>query len=180
MLIVSILIKIDSKGCVFYKQERITKYGKKFKIFKFRTMVENADKLGNLLTTQDDCRITKIGNKIRKSRIDEIPQLINVFIGEMSFVGTRPEVEKYVSNYTNEMKATLLMPAGITSIASINFKDEANIMEKKINFGKTLDELYVEDILPQKMKWNLEYIKIFNFVNDIKICIDTVIKVVRK
>lgn len=176
-LIFSIWIKIDSKGPVFYRQERITQYGKKFRIFKFRTMVQNADKIGSLVTTKDDNRITKVGEKIRKYRIDEIPQLINVLIGDMSFVGTRPEVEKYVNAYTDEMKATLLMPAGITSIASIEFKDEDEILDKKAAEGKSVDEAYVQDVLPEKMKMNLEYIENFSFLEDIKICFKTVFKV---
>ena len=176
-LIFSIWIKLDSKGPVFYRQERITQYGKKFKIFKFRTMVQNADKIGSLVTTKEDNRITKVGEKIRKYRIDEIPQLINVFLGEMSFVGTRPEVEKYVEKYTDTMKATLLMPAGITSNASIEFKDEDEIIEKKVAEGKTVDEAYVQDVLPEKMKLNLDYIENFSFFTDIKICFKTVMKV---
>ena len=127
-LVLAIMIKLDSKGPVFYRQERITKYGKKFRIFKFRTMVVDADKKGSLVTTNNDNRITKVGYKIRNSRLDEIPQLINVLLGDMSFVGTRPEVKKYVDLYTNEMYATLLLPAGITSKASINYKDEAKII----------------------------------------------------
>lgn len=177
LLIFSVWIKIDSKGPVFYRQERITTYGKKFRIFKFRTMVQNADKIGCLVTTKDDKRITKVGEKIRKYRIDEIPQLINVLLGDMSFVGTRPEVEKYVNAYTDEMKATLLMPAGITSTASIEFKDEDEILDKKVAEGKSIDEAYIEDVLPEKMKMNLEYIEKFSILEDIKICFKTVFKV---
>lgn len=176
-LIFSIWIKIDSEGPVFYRQERITTYGKKFRIFKFRTMVQNADKIGSLVTTKDDNRITKVGEKIRKYRIDEIPQLINVLVGDMSFVGTRPEVEKYVNAYTNEMKATLLMPAGVTSTASIKFKDEDEILDEKVTEGKSLDEAYIEDVLPEKMKINLEYIENFSIFEDIKLCLKTVKKV---
>lgn len=177
LIVLAILIKIDSKGPVFYRQERITKYGKTFKIFKFRTMIQDADKRGALITGKQDSRITKIGNKIRKCRLDELPQLINILKGEMSFVGTRPEVKKYVDMYTDEMKATLLMPAGVTSMASIKFKDEDEIISKEIKNGKTIDEAYMKDILPKKMKWNLEYIKKFSIWEDFKICIETVIKV---
>lgn len=177
LIIFSIWIKLDSKGTVFYRQERITTYGRKFKIFKFRTMVQDADKIGSLVTTKEDKRITKVGEKIRKYRIDEIPQLINVLIGDMSFVGTRPEVEKYVKAYTDEMKATLLMPAGITSMASIEFKDEDEIIDKKVSEGKSIDEAYIEDVLPEKMKMNLEYIEKFSILEDIKICFKTVKKV---
>lgn len=177
LIILAILIKIDSKGPVFYRQERVTTNGKTFKIFKFRTMIQDADKRGTLITGKQDSRITRIGNKIRKSRLDELPQLINILKGEMSFVGTRPEVKKYVDMYTDEMKATLLMPAGVTSMASIKFKDEDEIISKQTKSGKTVDEAYVNDILPEKMKWNLEYIKKFSIFEDLKICIETVIKV---
>ena len=177
LIILAISIKIDSKGPVFYRQERVTTNGQIFKIVKFRTMIQDADKRGTLITGKQDSRITKIGNKIRKSRLDELPQLINILKGEMSFVGTRPEVKKYVDMYTDEMKATLLMPAGVTSMASIKFKDEDEIISKQTKSGKTVDEAYVNDILPEKMKWNLEYIKKFSILEDFKICIETVIKV---
>ena len=174
MLILAIAIKVDSKGPVFYRQERITKYGKKFKIFKFRTMEQDADKKGALVTIGEDSRITNVGKKIRKCRLDEFPQLINVLKGEMTFVGTRPEVEKYVKEYTDEMKATLLMPAGISSRASIEYKDEDEIISKYLQNGEKIDDIYVKRILPEKMKWNLEYIKKFNILEDIKICFKTV------
>lgn len=177
LIILAILIKIDSKGPVFYRQERVTTNGKIFKIFKFRTMIQDADKRGTLITGKQDSRITRIGNKIRKCRLDELPQLINILKGEMSFVGTRPEVKKYVDMYTDEMKATLLMPAGVTSMASIKFKDEDEIISKQTKKGKTIEEAYVNDILPEKMKWNLEYIKKISIFEDLKICIETVIKV---
>lgn len=179
LIILAILIKIDSKGPVFYRQERVTTNGKIFKIFKFRTMIQDADKRGTLITGKQDSRITRIGNKIRKCRLDELPQLINILKGEMSFVGTRPEVKKYVDMYTDEMKATLLMPAGVTSMASIKFKDEDEIISKQTKKGKTIDEAYVNDILPEKMKWNLEYIEKFSILEDIKICIETIGKVVK-
>ena len=172
-LCISIAIKIDSKGKVFYRQERVTQYGKIFRIYKFRTMIENADKVGNLITAQNDDTITNIGKKIRRCRLDEIPQLINILKGEMSFVGTRPEVRKYVDMYTNEMKATLLMPAGVTSKASIKYKDEDEVIEKYLSKGETVDEIYVNKVLPEKMKWNLEYIKEFNLLEDIKMMFRT-------
>lgn len=174
MLVLAIMIKLESKGPVFYRQERITKYGQKFRIFKFRTMVQDADKKGALVTMGEDPRITKVGNKIRKCRLDELPQLLNVIKGEMSFVGTRPEVEKYVKEYSNEMKATLLMPAGISSRASIEYKAEDEIISKYLSKGEKIDDIYVKKILPEKMKWNLEYIKKFNIWEDIKICFKTV------
>lgn len=176
-LIISLLIKVDSKGPVFYRQSRITKYGKEFRIFKFRTMIVGADKKGSLVTLKDDDRITRVGNKIRKIRLDELPQLLNVFIGDMSFVGTRPEVKKYVDCYSDEMCATLLMPAGITSDASIMYKDEDKVIEKYLKNGEKVDDIYVKRILPEKMKYNLDYIKKFNVFRDLKICINTIVKV---
>lgn len=175
-LIIGITIKIDSKGPIFYRQTRITKYGKEFKIFKFRTMVVNADKIGSLVTTNNDSRITRVGSKIRKIRLDELPQLINILLGDMSFVGTRPEVKKYVDLYTDEMYATLLLPAGVTSKASIEFKDEDEIISK-YSKNDSIDNIYVKKVLPEKMKYNLEYLKHFNILLDLKLCINTVIKV---
>lgn len=177
LLIFSVWIKLDSKGPIFFRQERITLNGKKFKIFKFRTMVVDADKKGSLVTLANDDRITKVGHLIRKIRLDELPQLINVLLGDMTFVGTRPEVEKYVNSYTDEMRATLLMRAGITSIASLEFKDEDQIIQKYQNTGLSIDEIYIQKVLPEKMKYNLEYIEKFSFIYDIKIMLLTVIKV---
>lgn len=174
-LIIAIAIKIDSKGPIFYKQERVTQYGRIFKIFKFRTMIQNADKKGSLVTIGEDPRITRVGKMIRKCRLDEISQLINVLIGDMSFVGTRPEVKKYVDKYTDEMKATLLMRAGITSRASIQYKNEDEIISKYLNIGEKVDDIYINRVLPEKMKWNLEYIKKFNISEDLKICVKTVL-----
>lgn len=179
MLIIALLIKIDSRGPVFYKQERITTYGQKFKIFKFRTMVQDADKMGSLVTIGKDPRITRVGSKIRKYRIDEVPQLINILIGQMSFVGTRPEVEKYVEKYNDEMKATLLMPAGVTSKASIKYRNEDEIITTFLNKGEKTDDIYINRVLPEKMKWNLEYIKEFNVFKDIKIMLDTAVNVIK-
>lgn len=173
-LILAIWIKLDGHGSIFYKQERITQYGKVFYIFKFRTMITNADQMGSLVTARNDSRITNVGKKIRKCRLDELPQLFNILKGEMSFVGTRPEVKKYVDAYTNEMKATLLLPAGVTSLGSINYKNEDEILEKKILQGKSIDEAYIEDILPEKMKFNLEYLHYFNIAKDVSLCVKTV------
>ena len=178
LLIISIIIKIDSKGPIFYRQIRITKYGKEFKIFKFRTMVVDADKKGSLVTLNDDQRITKIGKKIRKIRLDELPQLFNILLGDMSFVGTRPEVKKYVDFYNEEMLATLLLPAGVTSKASIEYKDEDEIISK-YSKKENIDDIYLKRILPEKMKYNLEYLKNFNILLDLKLCINTVLKVGR-
>lgn len=176
-LVIAIWIKIDSRGPIFYRQERITQYGKKFKIFKFRTMVQNADKIGTLVTVNNDKRITRVGNKLRKLRLDEIPQVINILKGELSFVGVRPEVQKYVNRYTDEMKATLLMKAGVTSNTSIYFRNEDAVIDKLKDSVKKIDDIYVEDVLPIKMKYNLEYINSFNIFLDIKICVDTVLSV---
>ena len=176
---IAIWIKFDSEGPVFYRQERITTYGRTFRIFKFRTMVKDADKLGTAVTQQNDPRISKVGHKLRKLRLDELPQLINVLVGDMSFVGVRPEVAKYVDKYTDEMNATLLLPAGITSPASIEYKDEDEVIEKFKDSGRSVDEIYVEEILPDKMKYNLKYIEEFSVINDIKIMIKTAIAVVK-
>lgn len=175
LLGVAIWIKMDSEGPVFYRQERITQYGRLFKIFKFRTMVVNADKIGTLVTTQNDSRITKVGEKIRKSRLDEIPQLFNILCGDMSFVGTRPEVKKYVDAYTDEMLATLLLPAGVTSLASIQYRDEDEVLTKYVDDNHSVDDVYIEKILPDKMKYNLEYLKTFSIWEDITLCVKTVL-----
>lgn len=180
MCILAVCIKLDSRGSVFYRQERVTQYGRKYRIFKFRTMVADADKRGPLVTSGQDARITRMGNKLRKSRLDELPQLFNVLTGDMSFVGTRPEVQKYVDCYTTEMRATLLLPAGITSRTSIAYKDEDEILDKySRTTDKTTDEIYTEYILPDKMKYNLEYLETFSFFGDLKIMIDTVLAVIK-
>lgn len=170
MLIIAIMIKCDSKGPVFFRQERVTSYGARFRIHKFRTMVNNADKIGTSVTVDNDNRITKIGSKLRNHRLDEFPQLFDVLSGDMSFVGTRPEVVKYVDRYSDEMKATLLMPAGITSKASIEYKDEAELLEK----AEDADEVYVNEILPAKMEYNLKSVKEFGFFKDIGVLFKTV------
>lgn len=175
MLIIAIMIKLDSPGPVFYRQERVTAYGKKFKIHKFRTMVNHADKMGTAVTVQNDSRITKVGAKLRDLRIDEIPQLLDVLNGDMSFVGTRPEAVKYVRKYTKEMRATLLLPAGITSEASIRYKDEAKLLDEAEN----ADEVYVKKILPEKMQYNLESIKQFNCWSEFKTLVRTAYAVIK-
>ena len=175
-LILAIAIKIDSPGPVFFRQVRVTQYGKKFRIFKFRTMVSNADKIGSHVTVKNDSRITRIGSFIRKYRIDEFSQLIDVFRGTMTFVSTRPESEKYVEYYTPEMMATLLLPAGVTSLASVLYKDEAELLENTDN----ADETYVKEVLPAKMYYNLKEIERFSFWQDIKIMFMTVFAVLGK
>lgn len=174
-LILAIAIKIDSKGTVFYRQTRITSYGKEFRIHKFRTMIDNADKKGNLITLNEDDRVTKVGKLIRKIRLDETGQLIDILLGDMSFVGTRPEVPKYVKHYSDEMLATLLLPAGVTSNASIEYKDEDDLLKDSENSEK----IYIEKIMPEKMKYNLNDIKDFTFFRDFKIMIKTVVAVIR-
>ena len=171
-IILAIAIKIDSKGPVFYRQTRVTQYGEEFRIFKFRSMVTDADK-GSLLTVGGDSRITKTGRFIRKYKLDEFSQLIDVLRGTMTFVGTRPEVPKYVEKYTPEMMATLLMPAGITSEASVYYKDENELLDAAEDVEKT----YLEVVLPDKMKYNLAAIRSFSFIDDIKVMILTVLAV---
>ncbi len=175
LIVVSIMIKLDSKGPVMFRQVRVTKYGKEFRIFKFRTMVNNAQSLGTQVTTKNDMRITKVGKKIRGCRLDELPQLINVLLGDMSFVGTRPEVTKYVNQYTSVMYATLLMPAGITSECSIQYKDE----DKLLADAENADETYVQQVLPEKMKYNLDSLEKFSFFTDIKTMFRTVFAVLK-
>lgn len=172
-VILAIAIKLDSPGPVFYRQERVTRYGKKFKIHKFRTMVNNADKKGALVTVKNDSRVTRVGQLIRKCRLDEVSQLIDVFEGNMTFVGTRPEVPKYVNQYAPIMMATLLLPAGVTSEASILYKDEDRLLDG----ADDVDKVYVEKVLPGKMYYNLKSIEKFNFFCDIYTMIKTVIAV---
>lgn len=175
MLIVSIAIKLDSPGPVIFRQVRVTQYGKKFYILKFRTMVENAEKMGTQVTISKDARLTKVGRVIRGCRIDEFPQLINVLRGEMSFVGARPEVVKYVLGYTEEMRATLLLPAGITSRASICYKDEGEILENV----EDVDDVYLHQVLPEKMSYNLEDLRKYSLRQDIMTMFMTIFAVLR-
>lgn len=170
IIIIAVAVKATSKGPVFYRQVRVTTYGKNFKILKFRTMVENADKIGSLVTTDSDSRVTKVGRFLRKYRLDELPQIFNVLSGSMSVVGTRPEVPKYVEQYKPEYLATLLIPAGITSLASIMYKDE----EKLLSSEQDVDKVYIEKILPEKMKYNLQYTENFGFRSDLKLMLKTV------
>ena len=179
LAVLAILIRLDSEGPVFYRQERVTQYGRRFRIYKFRTMIQDADKKGSLVTTQGDARITRMGKKLRGCRLDELPQLINIWKGEMSFVGTRPEVVKYVKQYTDEMYATLLLPAGVTSEASVQFKDEDQRIAAGVEAGRSSDEVYVEDVLGEKMEWNLRSLERFNFQNEIEIMFKTVFSVLK-
>ena len=173
MLVIGVKIATESKGGVFYRQERVTTYGKKFKIHKFRTMVANADHIGSAVTVSGDSRITPTGAFLRKYRLDELPQVFDILSGNMSFVGTRPEVIKYVKKYKPEYLATLLLPAGITSEASIRYKDEAELLDAATD----VDKVYVNDVLPGKMKYNLESIKKFSFCREILTMFRTVFAV---
>ena len=176
MLLIAVFVKLDSQGPVFYRQERVTAYGRHFRIHKFRTMVSNADQIGTAVTIKGDNRITRVGSKLRRLRLDELPQIIDVLQGTMSFVGTRPEAVKYVKKYQPEMFATLLMPAGITSEASIRYKDE----DKLLDAADDVDRVYVEQVLPEKMKWNLESVRDFHFLREIATMFRTVFAVLGK
>ena len=176
MAILAIWIKRDSEGPLFYRQERVTTYGKHFRIHKFRTMVNNADKIGTAVTVSGDARITKVGQKLRNLRLDELPQVFDVLEGTMSFVGTRPEAVKYVEQYQPEFNATLLLPAGITSEAAIRYKDEAKLLDAADN----VDKVYVEQVLPGKMKWNLKAIQQFSLSKDYATMFRTVFAVLGK
>lgn len=175
LLGLSVAIVRDSQGGVFFRQERVTQYGKKFRIHKFRTMVANAENVGAAVTVKNDARITEIGKKIRKYRLDEIPQLFDIFLGDMTFVGTRPEATKYVDRYKPEMYATLLLPAGLTSEASILYKDEEKLLEK----AESVDDVYINEILPEKMKYNLKSLEKFSFLEEILTMIKTAFAVLK-
>ncbi len=168
-------VRLDSPGPAFYRQKRVTRDGREFRLHKFRSMRTDADK-GLHLTSGDDPRITKTGRFIRKYKLDELPQLIDVLKGDMTFVGTRPEVPEYVSKYTPEMFATLLIPAGITSKASVIYKDESSLMS-----GETdTEKVYLEKILPDKMRCNLSELEEFSLLNDLRVMLDTVAEVFRQ
>ena len=167
-VLLAVEITLDSDGPVFYRQERVTQYGRRFRIFKFRSMVQDADK-GLLVTVRGDSRVTRVGGFIRKYRLDEISQLLNVLTGDMSFVGARPEVPKYVARYTPEMMATLLLPSGITGMASILYRDEAELLDA----AEDTDEFYVEKVLPEKMLLNLHEIEQFGFWREIRVMLLT-------
>lgn len=175
MLVIAVMIKLDSRGPVFFRQERVTQYGRIFKIYKFRTMVNNAQKLGTQVTVAHDARITKVGRILRKYRLDEFPQIFNILAGDMTLVGTRPEVPKYVNKYTDEMYATLLLPAGLTSRTSIAYKDE----DKLLQDASDADKVYVEQILPVKMKYNLESLRRFGVIEDCSVLWNTFKSVIK-
>jgi len=168
-IIVTILIKLTSKGSVFYRQIRVGKNNKDFRIFKFRTMEVDSDKFGLLTVGGKDSRITRIGYYLRKYKLDELPQLINVFIGEMSFVGPRPEVRKYVALYTEEQKKIFRVRPGITDMASIEYRNENEILSQQIN----PDQYYIEVIMPRKIQINLDYISQRNLYQDFSVILKT-------
>lgn len=174
-LLLAIAIKIDSKGPVFYRQVRVTQYNKQYLIFKFRTMYQGADR-GSQVTVNQDARVTRIGKLIRGCRLDEISQLLDVWRGTMTLVSVRAETPKYTGQYTPEMMATLLLPAGVTSLASILYKDEAKLLDGVDD----PDTVYVEQILPAKMYYNLKQIEQFSFWNDIKLMFMTIFAVLGK
>lgn len=175
LLILAVWVRTDSAGPVFYRQERVTQYGRHFRIFKFRTMVVNADQIGALVTRDRDPRITRSGQFLRKCRLDELPQLLNILTGDMSLVGTRPEVPRYVARYTDEMRATLLLPAGVTSLASIRYKDEDRLLKDAEN----VDEVYVTQVLPEKMEYNLDSLRRFSLLEEVKTLFRTVAAVIK-
>lgn len=172
-LILWVAIRVDSRGAALFQQIRVTQYGREFRIYKFRTMVVDAEKLGAQVTTKGDSRVTKVGRFLRKCRLDELPQLVNILKGDMSFVGTRPEVPRYVAAYSDVMWATLLLPAGVTSTASIEYKDEDRLLSN----AEDADKTYIDAILPEKMRYNLQYLLDYSFWKDIKIMIKTVLAV---
>ena len=175
LLAIAVWIKVDSQGPVLFKQTRVTRGGRRFLIWKFRTMVEDAEQRGSAVTTLGDARITRAGRKLRGCRLDELPQLFNILFGDMSFVGTRPEAVKYVEQYSDEMFATLLLPAGVTCEASIRFKDEDRLLADV----QDVDAAYVNEILPKKMAYNLDYLKHYSFFGDIRLMFATVFAVAK-
>ena len=175
-LVLALAVKLDTPGPVFYRQVRVTQYGRQFRIFKFRSMVDRADEIGSQVTVDNDARITRVGRVIRSCRLDEIAQLLNILAGDMSFVGTRPEVPKYVAGYTPEMLATLLLPAGVTSEASIRYKDEAALLDR----AEDVDETYISEVLPGKMRFNLAELRRFGFWREIGTMLRTVLAVLGK
>lgn len=176
MLLIAVAVKLDTPGPALFFQERVTTYGKHFRIWKFRTMTQNAETQGTQVTISHDRRITRVGRFLRKYRLDELPQLVNIIMGDMSFVGTRPEVVKYVELYKPEYYATLLMPAGVTSEASIRYKDEYKLLAE----ADDVDRVYMEEVLPAKMAWNLESVMRFRFLREILTMVRTILAVFGK
>lgn len=174
-VLIGAAVRLDSPGPALFRQVRVTQYGRQFRIYKFRTMVDHADKMGTQVTASGDARITRLGAKMRKYRLDELPQLLNILLGDMSFVGTRPEVVKYVRKYSDEMTATLLLPAGVTSEVSIRYKDEEKLLESVDD----VDDVYIHVVLPEKMAYNLQSLREYSLLHELKIMIDTLLAVFR-
>ena len=174
-LVIAILIKLDDGGSIFFRQTRVGQYGKPFKIYKFRTMVENAEKLGAQVTKGDDPRITRVGRFLRKYKLDELPQLINVLKGEMSLVGPRPEVPKFVKLFEEDYKEILQVKPGITDYASLEFKDENELLKGAEN----PEEVYIREILPKKIEYYKRYLKEISFTTDLKLIFKTIWGIVR-
>lgn len=172
LIIIALRIKTGSDGPVFFKQVRVGQGGKEFKILKFRTMVVDAEKLGRQITVGADSRITKVGAFLRKYKLDELPQLFNVFKGDMSLVGPRPEVPRYVNMYNEEQRKVLDVKPGITDLASIRYRDENELLGQAEN----PDEFYINTIMPDKLALNVEYINKSNLFLDIYIIIKTILK----
>lgn len=175
LIIVAICIKLDSKGPVFFKQKRVGKNKNIFEIYKFRTMVTDAEKLGKQITVGNDSRITRVGKFIRKCKLDEFPQLINVVKGEMSLVGPRPEVPRYVELYDEYEEQILLVQPGITDYASIEFRNENEILGNSSN----PEETYIEEIMPTKIELNMKYIRNISLVEDIKLILNTILAILK-
>lgn len=175
MIIISIIIKLDSKGEVLFKQTRVGKNGENFKIFKFRTMVKDAQSMGRSITVGQDARITRVGSFLRKAKLDELPQLLNVFIGSMSLVGPRPEVPKYVEMYNDEQRKVLAVRPGITDLASIEYRDESKVLAE----AEDPDKTYIEEIMPHKLNLNLEYISKMGFFYDICLIFRTIAVIIK-
>jgi lipopolysaccharide/colanic/teichoic acid biosynthesis glycosyltransferase len=176
LILISLSIKLDSAGPIFYRGERVGMGGKKFRIFKFRTMIDKADQLGGPSTAGDDKRLTKIGVFLKKYQLDELPQLINVFLGQMSFVGPRPEVSQYVEMMTKEEKNIILsVPQGMTDLASLWNFHEGEILQGSQNPEKT----YLEKIRPKKLRLQIKYVKEKSFFGDIRIILQTIVKIFR-
>ena len=175
LLLIALAIKIDDPGPVFYRQVRVGRNGKEFRIFKFRTMIVDADKKGLAITVGRDNRITRMGRLLRKTKLDELAQLINVFTGEMSFVGPRPEVPKYVNMYTPYQRQVLLVRPGITDYASIAYRNENDLLEG----ADDPERMYIDVIMPDKIELNMKYLREISPLADIRLIFSTIVAVIK-
>ena len=175
LLLIALAIVIDSRGGVFYRQVRVGRNGREFRIFKFRTMVSDADKRGLLITVGADSRITRVGKILRKTKLDELAQLFNVLKGDMSFVGPRPEVPRYVAMYTPAQRNVLLVRPGITDYASVAYRDENDLLAG----ADDPERVYIEEIMPAKLELNRQYLSQIGVLTDLKLIFSTVIAVAR-